>query len=322
MSKYAFISDLKDLLGNNLDDDLFLFSKGSEDRSYTVFDQYYEFISPKQCIMLDSRMRNESLTAEDIEKYNSIDLLIMQKGVQNIKTVSIETPYISRSLLLEEISTETTISVDVSSMNFWEISDLIFFLLKRRSAKRINIFYTEPGLYHYENDDIVQYDHEIHPVSINYIKEYYSTNTSNKEILVSMIGFQKHVNKLVKDIFEVSQYYSINGFPSFYPKAKDISQVNNDDYLSEIMPANKYSAEAINPFITFNTLYEISKASHNAYMNICPLCSKPMAIGACLYAIKNPLTTRIIYPYASTITTKTDGVGRTYCYSIFQDFLA
>lgn len=321
MSNHAFISDAKDMSGTILNDDCFLFTKGSEDRSYTVFDRYLELISPQKCIMLDSRLRYETLSANEMEKYNRIDSLISQKGIQNIKTVSVETPYISNSLLSEDISAANTISMDISSMNFWDISDLICFLLTMKRIKRLNIFYTEPDLYHYENDDIIQYDHNRHPVSINYIRGYYSTKTADEEILVSMIGFQKHVNKLLKDLFEVSQYYSINGFPSFYPKAKDISQTNNDDFLSEILPANRYSAEAINPFITYNTLLEIKKASHNSYMNICPLCSKPMAVGACLYAIKNPTNTRIIYPYAATVATKTDGIGRTFCYSIFQDFL-
>ena len=299
---------------------------------YLVFCSLICTFAPDLCPRDKKEQKKQQVSAEklkefrrqivsDIEKYNNIDSLISQKGIPNIKTVSIETSYISNSLFSEDISADNTISIDISSMNFWEISDLLCFLLTIKRIKQLNIFYTEPDLYHYENDDIIQYDHNRYPVSINYIRGYYSTKTADEEILVSMIGFQKHVNKLLKDFFEASQYYSINGFPSFYPKAKDISQTNNDDYLSEIIPANRYSAEAINPFITYNTLLEIRKASHNSYMNICPLCSKPMAVGACLYAIKNPTTTRIIYPYTATVTTKTDGIGRTFCYSIFQDFL-
>ena len=321
MSNYAFISDVKDMGDSVFNDDLFLFSKGCEDRSYTVFNKYISIISPKRSILIDSRLRSESLSADMLIKYNEIDSLIARDQTSNIRMISVESSYISKALLSEDISSSTMVSVDISSMNFWEISDLLCFLLVHKKVNRLNIFYTEPGIYHYENDDIINYDHKDYPVSINYINGYYSTNTMDEEILVSLIGFQKYVHKMVKDDFEVSQYYSINGFPSFYPKAKDISQTINDDFLSEIMSANKYSADAINPFITYNTLLAIRKASHNAYMNICPLCSKPMAIGACLFVIKHPLTSRIIYPYAETVTTKTDGVGRTYCYSVFKEFI-
>ena len=37
---------------------------------------------------------------------------------------------------------------------------------------------------------------------------------------MGILGFQKHVLKLLQDNNEVADLYSINGFPSFYPKAK------------------------------------------------------------------------------------------------------
>ena len=315
MSKIASFYDAQSL-SCSLFDDLFLFFKGAEDRSYAVFEKYLDLISPKMIIMLDSRLRNESLSSVELKKYNRIDGMIAEKESVTVKTFSIENTNVGKALSSFRLTCDTSIAADISSMNFWEICDLLFFLIKIVCVKRIDLFYTEPDFYHYENNNISLYDHIRPNVSVNYINSYYSTNTTDKEVLVSMIGFQKDVNKLLKDIIEVPQYYSINGFPSFYPKAKDISQANNWDYLAEIEPANRFSAEANNPFVTFNTLVDIRKASKGAFMNICPLCSKPMVIGACLYALRFPDTTRLVYPYEEAVDTKADGIGHTYCYRI------
>lgn len=320
-SKFKFAEELKSQ-NKKLCDTFFIFSKGAEDRSYVVFEQYVETIAPERIIMLDSRLRNEALSSTDMVKYDRIQDIVLNKGISVGKTISVEDSNIGKYLIGEQISSESTVAVDISSMNFWEVSDILYFLLKIIEVQKVDVFYTEPDLYHYENDNIARYNYPNPKVSVKYQRSYYSTKMETEEILVSMIGFQKNVNKLMKDIFEAAQYYSINGFPAFYPKAKDISQTNNADYLSEIEPTNRYSAEATNPFVTYNTLVDISKVANGAFMNICPLCSKPMTVGACLYALRYPDTTRIVYPYEETIATKSDGVGRTYCYSITQDFIS
>ena len=323
MNNFSRFSNMETLRKKEkLNDTLFIYSKGAEDRSYTVFDKYIDLISPQSIIMFDSRLRNESLSSDEMTKYNNIEQIAKDKDIKSIKTISVENTNLGSYLIHEGITEDSSVSVDISSMNFWELSDLIYFLLKIICVKKIHLFYTEPDLYHYENDNISQYNHNIPNVSVKYIRSYYSTKTLDDEILVSIIGFQKNVSKLMKDIIEVSQYYSINGFPSFYPKAKDISQSINSDYLAEIDPANRFSSEATNPFITFNTLVDINKASKGAFMNICPLSSKPMAVGACLYALRYPDSTRIVYPYEETVTTKADGVGRTYCYTIMSEFIS
>ncbi len=323
MNNYANFSDVDNnmMWDETTENNIIIALKGCEDRSYAVLKKYFEQINPQKVLLLDSRLKNEKMSQEEILKYNEIDS-IMGDNISKIKTISIENSNIGSYLISENFSENEIIYVDISSMNFWEISDILFFLLKIVSVKKVRILYTEPGLYHYENDDISHYEHEIFQVSTNYPRNYFSTKTTEEEILVSMIGFEKNVNKMMKDNFEVSEYYSINGFPSFYPKAKDISQANNFDFLGEIEPSNRYSAEAVNPFITFNTLLDINKASKGAFMNICPLSTKPMSVGACLYALKYPTKTRIVYPYEESVTTKSDGIGKTYCYTIENSFIS
>lgn len=319
MNSLSVFSSTDELDFNN--SDILILFKGSEDRSYNILKKHIKTISNCEIILFDSRIKQESLNAAEMEKYNSVNELFEDKDTLSVTTVSVEDTSLGKHLNTFDITKDSVVSIDISSMNFWEYSDLIYYFLKIIGVKELNILYTEPNLYHYESNDISQYNHKEQKVSINYVKSYYSTKTDEDEILVSLIGFQKNVNKLLKDIYEVAEYYSINGFPSFYPKAKDISQTNNSDYLSEIEVSNRFSSEAINPFLTYNTLVDISKASNNSYMNICPLCSKPMAVGACLYILKHPNNSRIIYPYKETVLTKSDGIGDSHCYTITQDFI-
>jgi hypothetical protein len=54
--------------------------------------------------------------------------------------------------------------------------------------------------------------------------------------------------------------------------------------------------KANNPFDTYNLLQSIKEqAETNTFINIAPLGPKPMALGACLFALHNP-DVRIIYP--------------------------
>ena len=200
-------------------------------------------------------------------------------------------------------------------MNFWELQDIIYFFMKTQKITALDIFYTEPDLYKYENYDITQYQYHNYTISSNYPPNYYSTKTTeNEEIFIGILGFQRNVLKLLQDNNEVSDFYSINGFPSFYPKAKDISQVNNWDYLAELQNSHKLSADASNPFLCYNALVDIHNLSKEAFMTICPLGSKPMILGALLFVLEHSHCSRIVYPYNENIRTKAEGIGHTYCF--------
>ena len=49
--------------------------------------------------MLDSRLRNESLSSDELNKYNSIDDIITQKEIKPLKMVSIENTHVGKSLI-------------------------------------------------------------------------------------------------------------------------------------------------------------------------------------------------------------------------------
>ena len=295
--------------------DFCILGKGHEDRSYCFLSMAISCLGVQKWIALDFRAHQEQLSQDALKKYNQFDELIARKSSGELSVISLEGNSVGTMLQKENISSESKIALDITSLDFWELSNILFFLIKIRNVKVLDVFYTEPNMYHYQNNDISQYDHSAVEVSVNYIPEYFSNFVDENESLVTMIGFQKSIASQMKDTMEVASYYSINGFPSYYPKAKDISQVNNYDYLSEIPRSNRKAADASNPFICYNTLVDIASVS-GGVLTLCPLGSKPMALGACMYALDHESSTRIIYPFKCSIRTQNDGVGRIFRYAI------
>lgn len=292
-------------------------SKGTEDRAYTIIERYSETILADNFLLFDSRRKTESFSASENERYNRINNILSAQSGTNIQIISVEDSKLGVVLSAKKIKSISRAAVDISSMNFWEIGDILYYLVRILQVDYLDVFYTEPGIYSYLEDDITKYKHKEIKVSYNYPPNYLSTKTTQEnEIFVAELGFQRNVLKLMKDLYEVSDWYSINGFPSYYPKAKDISLANNSDYLSDVAISHRFSSEANNPFICYNTLCDIKAASGDSFMTICPLGSKPMILGTCLYVLKHQADTRIVYPYDEYVVTETNGIGRTFCYHI------
>ena len=297
------------------DYDFFVSTKGYEDRSYHLLSCLLPNKSIKNWIIIDFRKKLDVLSQHEISKYNSFDEIIKKHAEMSIAVISLEDYLVGNQLRSIGINSSSKVAMEITSIDFWELSNLLFYLLKIVQVDSLDIYYTEPYVYNYSNNDILEYNTIDQQVSINYIPEYYSSFADEKEMLVTILGFHKSIANQIKEYMEVAEYYSINGFPSYYPKAKDISRVNNYAYLSEIPMKNQYSSEATNPFLCYNTLIEIAMKSKGA-LTICPLGSKPMSLGACLYALDHEKSARIIYPFKNQIQTRNEGIGRIIKYRI------
>lgn len=72
-------------------------------------------------------------------------------------------------------------------------------------------------------------------------------------------------------------------------------------------------AEANSIVDSYMTLKKISYNNRDAEMVIAPIGTKPHAIGAVLYAIKNPRKVELLYDNPKRSLSRTDGVGRILC---------
>lgn len=124
-----------------------------------------------------------------------------------------------------------------------------------------------------------------------------------QKVLVVLLGFDGELSSFITDEVAPDETIIVNGFPGYSPKFKDISLINNERLLAN--SSELHYARADNPFETFNVLAKIRKKYENKFLNIAPLGTKPMALGACIYAIFDP-SVRVVYPlpegYANVTT--------------------
>jgi len=170
-------------------------------------------------------------------------------------------------------------------------------LLKERfQIPEINILYTEPESYLFPRGIFHKYQSTSGPLSILEIPGFsgYEQRGENR-ILIILLGFDGDLSKEINEDVSPKETIVVNGFSGYLPKFKDISLVANEKLISNKDIEVKYS-RADNPFEIFNLLERIKIRNKNTFINIAPLGTKPMALGACLFAMFYS-NVRIVYPF-------------------------
>jgi hypothetical protein len=123
-------------------------------------------------------------------------------------------------------------------------------------------------------------------------------DVSKKNALVVLLGFEGERSSEVVRSVDPDITIPVNGFPAYMPEFKDISLLQNEEILKEPETFNNLRyAPAKDPFETKTALEEIYAKYHSQYnIRISPLGTKPMALGACLFALEHP-DVSVIYPY-------------------------
>jgi hypothetical protein len=199
------------------------------------------------------------------------------------------------------VSDKQNIGIDISCMPIPVIAQILHFLYSRHKDIRITIFYTEPDHYTLHNlFDYSAYGGEIDIKAIPGFEGETSQVDEVKRVVFYIMGFEMtYLSKLIPQDVNPDEIAPINGFPSYYPKYKDISLINNNSEFYENDIEITYS-ETNNPFETYNTMLMLEEKYKNYRIDIIPVGTKPMALGACLYALRNENTScRIIFPFPS-----------------------
>lgn len=205
------------------------------------------------------------------------------------------------SSCLEEIeknnfTNSMKIGIDISCMT----KPYFFFILKllqtRYGIEKLSVFYTEPKSYLFPKGLFNTFRSSSGPLSIFEIPGYSGQEKRGaKRKLVILLGFDGDLSKEINEDVSPNETIVVNGFPSYTPKFKDISLITNEKLVSDVKINIVYS-RANNPFEIYNLLQSIKdNETDNVFINIAPLGTKPMALGACLFALHNP-DIRIVYP--------------------------
>ena len=242
---------------------------------------------------------------EELGAENTIiidDLLDAQKFITLLKEI-------------QDILTNSILYIDISCLNTPEIFFVMKYLKTLRNSQKICVLYSIPFDYHFDNEPFTSYtsyDGDLETREfIGYSGD--SEKTLNADLLVFM-GFEGAFSfKVIEDI-NYNEVILVNGLPSFFQKYKDISVINNYDVIKQQKRKIRY-VPANNPYEVYNFVEEI--ANGRTGLCIAPLSTKPVALGVCLYALKNT-DVRVVYPTPTLLKpAKTHSVHETLIYDVF-----
>lgn len=211
-------------------------------------------------------------------------------------------------------SSNHRIAIDISCFTKPYFFVLLKFLRDHIRLTSITVYYTEPKSYLFAGSLLKSYHSTSGPLSVMEVPGFPGEeHRSSKKILVVLLGFDGELSSFITEEVSPDKTIVINGFPGYFPKFKDISLINNEKLVTE---ADIEYARANNPFETYNLLASIKCLDDNSFLNIAPLGTKPMALGACLFAINNP-SVRVIYPLPEQYeSVTTDSCWNTWSYNI------
>lgn len=279
--------------------DFFFLAGGSDYRAYEILKRMKsENVLIKKILLFDFSERVQGIDKNDpYYNYRAI-------GFNNILPIQcfIKEPNscLQNLISLEsELRSAPKIALDISCFTKPYFFYLIKLLKERFKIESINVFYTEPQSYLFPRGIFTSYHSSTGPITILEIPGFPGYEArEGKRVLVILLGFDGDLSKEISEDISPSETLVVNGFPSYSPKFKDISLVANEKLTSDKNVVIRFS-RANNPFEVFNLLEDIKNQNGNAFINIAPLGTKPMALGACLFALNYP-DVRVVYPLPET----------------------
>lgn len=279
--------------------DYIFLAGGSDFRAYKIMKlMKSEDVSIKKILFFDFLERVLDLKKDDpYYDYQTI-------GFNNILPIqcSIKDPNSCLQNLIpleSELLSAKKIALDISCFT----KPFFFYLIKlfkeRFKVECMSVFYTEPQSYLFPRGIFSSYHSSTGPLTILEIPGFTGYEArGEKRVLVILLGFDGDLSKEINEDISPSETLVVNGFPSYTQKFKDISLIANEKLTSDKDVKIKFS-RANNPFEVFNLLENIKKQNENSFINIAPLGTKPMALGACLFALYYP-DVRVVYPLPET----------------------
>jgi len=289
--------------------DYVLVACGSDYRAYQTLRKSKDFgITFKNVLIFDFEERHDYADAEMRKAYQSYEELAL-----NIKpvTCSIKDPSTCVKALHDSepnLHDAAAVALDISCFTKPYSFCILKYLKEQAKINHITALYTEPMSYVFAEGLFHSYHSTSGPLSIMEIPGFPGNDIrTTRKTLVVLLGFDGELSSFITDEVAPNDTTVINGFPAYAPKFKDISLINNEKLLSSIPRESILYSRANNPFETFNLLEHIFQRDSSAFINVAPIGTKPMALGACLFALVHP-SVRIVYPlpteYANITTQK------------------
>lgn len=296
--------------------DYLIIAAGSDTRSYEILRKYKKLnFDLKAVYVFEFDERKKELTGHDLIKHNEYSefgypFKVFKGSIDDPK------PYLNEINSTSTLNNDNKIGIDLSSFTkpFFFTIFKFFELIK---LNHVTAYYTEPKAYVFNTGTYDSYRSSMGSHIVKEIPSFTGNNVADQDpVLVILLGFDGGLSREISDEIGPGRTILINGFPGFEPEYKDLSLINNERLLSDESKELVYG-RANNPFEICNVLSEkLKEFSNNTLINLAPIGSKPMALGACIYAIRNE-NVRVVYPVPDKygIANNSD-VGKTWGYKI------
>ena len=271
----------------------FILAAHTDSRSYAAYDLLVKKNTKFDRIIVFDYGINRP--AKDSDQYKEYYRLL---GLQNTSYVpcnsdEADCDYISKL----RFAPDERVLIDITSISIPDIFRLFFVLREMKRIVQYEVVYSEPQYYEYLNGLYFEYDNEVVQKDYRVIPEYFTSAISRNVELVCFIGFERLVSKYIHERTEHSGVTIVNGFPAYFPKIKDISIEHNYELISSIGMDRIHYSQANDPFSAYNTLCSIKNSVGSVLLDICVLGSKPMALGACIFALTHHDDTKVSFPF-------------------------
>jgi hypothetical protein len=271
--------------------DYFFLASGSDSRAYEILKKCNSLSNATILFHFNERVEDiqETDALYDYRNFNVNNLQEISCEIKNPESCYDE-------FIKINIPANSIIGIDISCFTKPYFYYIIKLLKERFSVSNIYIFYTEPKSYIFPEGLFNSFHTSSGPISVHEMFGYTGQERRNsKRKLIILLGFDGDLSKEINEDVSPHDTVIVNGFPSYTPKCKDVSLIANEKLVNDKQNIKIEYTRANNPFETYNLLQSIKKKDANAFINIAPLGPKPMALGACLFALHNP-EVRIVYP--------------------------
>lgn len=142
-------------------------------------------------------------------------------------------------------------------------------------------------------------------------------------ILVPMLGFEgDRLQRVLEETdFDLRLTFPILGLPGFRPEYPFLSLDGNARSLERAaLHRNIRFARANCPFEAYLAVADLRRQEEASHITLAPIGTKPHALGALLYALRNPAETTIVYDHPVRSERRTSGAASLCVYRV-SDFL-
>lgn len=273
--------------------DYFILASGSDSRAYEVLSKVSSKEGNKvKVIIVHFNERLQDKHGDD-DLFNYKKYKIDQEVFCEIKNPSSSL----EELEVNDFHSASNVGIDISCFTKPYFYYIIKLLKERFGVLRLSVFYTEPRSYLFPQGLFSLFHTSTGPLSVEEIPGYSGQeDRDSKRKLIILLGFDGDLSAEINEAVSPSETVVVNGFPSYSPKFKDISLIANERLVTDKSNIKVEYARANNPFEVYNLLESLKRRGENAaFINVAPLGTKPMALGACLFALHNP-DVRVVYP--------------------------